>query len=165
MTQINNQRNSNDFNNCFDNNADNNDYRSYQGQYNDYRSNDNIMKTNVNVMRARSFYQIISSSRNQFFIFYQCRSNQYSSYQNCVYISQTQSQRSQFYDETFQNFDEILLQDYFNKNLDQNFYQANQFVQSLLNQRFKNAFLSINSNAYVDQRSSFRFFNNFNNQT
>ena len=73
------------------------------------------MKTDVNVMKTRLFYQNTSSSRNQFFIFYQYRSNQYLLYQNRVYISQTQPQRSQHYDEIFQNFDEAPLQSYFNR--------------------------------------------------
>ena len=89
MTQVDNQRNLNDFNNRSDNNVDNNDYRFYQDQYDDYRNDDNVMKTSVSVMKTRSFYQNTSSSRNQFFIFYQYRSNQYSLYQNRVYISQT----------------------------------------------------------------------------
>ena len=80
MTQVNNQRNSGDFNNRSDNNVDNNDYRFYQGQYDDYRNDDNVMKTDVNAMKTRSFYQNISSLRNQFSIFYQYRSNQYPSY-------------------------------------------------------------------------------------
>ena len=93
------------------------------------------MRTDDSVIEARLFYQNTFSSRNQFSIFYQYRSNQYSSYQNRVYISQTQSQRPQFYDETFQNFDGTPLQNYFNRGqtFDQSFYQANQFVQSLSN--------------------------------
>ena len=134
VAQVDNQRNSNDFNNR----SDNNGYRSYQGQYESYRSGDDVMETDDNAIEARLFYQNISSSRNQFSIFYQYRSNQYPFYQNRVYISQTQSQRSQLYNEAFQNSDGTPLQDYLNKGqaLGQSFYQANQFVQSLSNQRF-----------------------------
>ena len=68
VTYVENQRNLNDFNNRF------NVFQSYdQNQYDDYRNNDDVMKTNDDVVEARSVYQNISSSRNQFFTFYQFR--------------------------------------------------------------------------------------------
>ena len=92
------------------NNRSDNIFRSYQSQYDsDYRSGFDVMKTESNVIEARSAYQNTSPSRNQFPTFYQFRI----SYQNNnVYLSQQSNRQSSSTDEAFFNFDET----YFSRN-------------------------------------------------